>query len=61
VFLVALPLWGTVSDRGSTAPGVFPFYATALMLVCGGTLLTLSETKGIDLHEGDREHAALRG
>ncbi len=31
--------------------GVFPFYAIALMLISGLTILTLPETKGIDLHE----------
>ncbi len=30
---------------------VFPFYAIALMVVSGLTILTLPETKGIDLHE----------
>jgi hypothetical protein len=31
------------------------------MLVSGATILTLPETKGIDLHEGDRERASVRG
>ncbi len=30
---------------------VFPFYAIALMVVSGLTILTLPETRGIDLHE----------
>ena len=40
---------------------VFPFYAIALMLVSGATILTLPETKGIDLHETNRERASVRG
>ncbi len=34
--------------------GVFPFYAIALMVVSALTILSLPETKGIDLHEGVR-------
>jgi MHS family alpha-ketoglutarate permease-like MFS transporter len=39
--------------------GVFPFYAIALMVVSGVTILSLPETKGIDLHEVARPDEAV--